>query len=297
MSVVTIGGGSSERIERVHVDGLGYKTASGKAWHGYSMTGFRDYQRFLVGEDIRPLLAQARDLGANMRRVFGMWGYGFVTPDNFGPFKPQNFPDYYRRLPEFCALLAEYGLWLEFTVFADTSDVMPNQAEQLDHFNTVCATLRLSENTFVELVNENDQHGNGVNIGAFRKPDGLAACSGSNGSGSNPTLPLWDYSNLHAERRPDRMGITTSTVYYAINGYKGENGEPDWNGTKQATNNDEPGRTLDPFTAYQMGVGSRYGAWVASHTPNGTQSVLLDPTQAECTRQMFRGARGLDFSA
>ncbi len=287
-------GASSQRVQRVYVDGLGYKTADGKTWHGFSMTGFRDYQRFLAGEDIRPLLQQAKELGANMRRVFGMYGLDFQTNDGSGAFKPQDHADYYDRIPAFLALYAEYGLWCEFTVFADTAFVMPNQGEQVAHFNHVCDKLRECPNSFVELVNENNQHGNGVNIGAFAKPSGIAACSGSNGEGGNPTQPFWDYSNLHSERRQERLGLTTSTVYFAIFGYS--EGADSWPGTHQATNNDEPGRTVDRYTAWQMGTGSRYGGWMLSHTSAGTQSVLLPPDQAESTRQAFAGARGDDFS-
>lgn len=281
------------RPRRVHVDGMGYRDDLGQPWRGYSVDSFRAFQRYLSGQNIEPLFAQARSVGANMIRVFGMWGLDFQTPDNFGPFSPQSYPDYYAYIPGFCEVSANYGLSVEFTVFADTAFVMPNEAEQVQHFTRVCEALRQSPGTFVELVNENDAHGNRVRIEAFTKPDGIAACSGSNGAGSNPTVPLWDYSNLHAERREGRMGITTSTVYYAIHGYQGENGAPDWPGTHQATNNDEPGKPQDAATAYEMGTGSRYGGWITYHSTSGTQSLPLNDSEQEFARQMFRGARGL----
>lgn len=293
--------GSSKIIgtPRIHVDGLVYRTDKGQLWRGFSMTGFRDYQKFLTdGPDaVRPLFQQAKDLGANMRRTFGMWGLDFQTNDGFGPFLPQRYGDrFYDAYPDFLALRADYGLYDEFCVFADTAYVMPDPDEQKRHYDRIGSKAAQRSNSFIELVNENDQHGNRVDIASFAPIPGVPCCSGSNGEGKNPTVPFWDYSNLHAERREDRMGITTSSVYYAQFGYKGENGEPDWPGTHQVTNNDEPGRTNDGYTGWQMGVGSQYGGWITSHTKSGTQSVLLNPDEAESTRQMFRGAQGLPFN-
>jgi hypothetical protein len=74
-------------VPSIRIEGQRFVTADGGTWVWGMMTGFCDYARFLRGEDISPALAEARDLGANGRRVFGMmW--------NITRFIPQEHPRY-----------------------------------------------------------------------------------------------------------------------------------------------------------------------------------------------------------
>ncbi len=67
------------------------------------VSAFMHYERFLNGEDIRPLLQQVQQLGSNTIRVFGMAHY---IPVNAGrrPFRPADYGDtYFSSQAEFLA--------------------------------------------------------------------------------------------------------------------------------------------------------------------------------------------------
>lgn len=284
-------------IERLHVEGEKFVTASGKPYVWAHVTLMRAYQRFLNGEDLRPVFQQALELGANGIRVLGMFGWD----DGNGPLIPQQHGEtYYSSIGAFAELTAEYGFQIQWVVFADTRLVMGNQQEQLKHFNRVVETVRPHANINIELVNENNSNQNGIDIAAFPRPQGICSSAGSNGAGSNPPGPYWDYSDLHAERREDRIALTTTTVWFAINGYS--EGNDSFPGTKRATVNSEPygfdevndpgRRTNDPAIAYLMGVGCKYGAGGTAHSTDGIQAVLLRPLQVECVKQFLAGLQG-----
>jgi hypothetical protein len=285
---------SGGRLPRLHAEDWAFKDEAGHRWVWCGFSLFRAYQRFLAGEDLGDVLRQARDLGANVVRVLGM----FHWSDGNGPLHPQDHPHYYDALPAFLDLCAHFDLYVEFCVFADTGHIM-NEPDQQTHFQKVCDALRPCTNAFLELVNENDAHENHVNIASFPKPDGITSCSGSNGGGSNPPGPYWDYSALHAERRDDRTALTTTTVWFAIHGYS--EGADSFAGTQRTTINDEPygfaeenepgRRTNDPSIAYLMGVGCAYGGGGTAHCTDGIQAVVLRPIQAECARRFLAGVK------
>jgi len=285
--------------EQLHVDGLGFVTQSGASWTMAFLSAFRHYERFLRGEDITPLLAEAVALGANGGRVFGAFDYG--SPQNQRLY-PREHPDYYDRLEEFCGLFAAHGLWLQFTVFADTRRSVPTPQAQRVHWSLVCDALRRCPNVLLERVNENNQHDNWVDAD-LPKPSGLCSSFGSNGGGNDPPGPFWDYADLHSERRGD-FALSTTTVNFTVKGYHGENGAPSFAGTHRATVVSEPPgiadanvngrRTADPRICFQMGVGcATWGAGGTAHTECGVMSVLHTDIQAECARQFFAGVRSI----
>ncbi|MGH7177888.1 MAG: fascin domain-containing protein [Tepidisphaeraceae bacterium] len=284
--VVTILEGAS--LPRLHVDGLTFRDDGGSPFVWAMTDGWRDYDRYLRGQDIRPVLAESRELGGNGRHVLGMNDW----PEHL---HPQDHPDYYDRLPAFADLLAEYGQYLQLCVFADTKLVMPDPSQQQVHFRRVCDALRPKSNAVIKLVNENDQHDNGINIGSFAKPDGLLASSGSNGTGNDPPQPFWDYADLGSERRGD-FALSTTTLHYAIHGYG-----TSYPGTHRATVCSEPPgfdevmipgrRTNDPAIAYLLGLGCRWGAGGTAHSSDGLQSNPLRPVTKQCVREFLRGVK------
>ena len=277
---------------RLHVEGLGFVTEDGSPWTWAMVTGFRDYERFLRGEDITPLLQETRDAGGNGRRVFGAFDFGSPEAQRL---YPREHPDYFARLPEFFALHAQFGLYVQFVAFADTQRSVPGGPQQRDHWAALCDTLRPISNVLLERVNEADSHENRLDTD-LPKPDGITASSGSNGAGADPPAPFWDYADLHSERRGD-FALSTTTVHFSINGY----GTP-FPGTHRATvvseppgfaDTLEPGRrTNDPRIAYLMGLGCRWGAGGTAHSDAGVQSVLLTPIQRACVEQFLKGVRG-----
>jgi hypothetical protein len=279
---------------RVHVDGLGFVTDDGQPFTMAFVSSFRLYERFLRGEDITPILQETKDVGANGVRVFGAFDFG--SPD-VQRLYPSEHPDYYDRLGPFFALLASFGLYAQFTVFADTQRTVPSLGYQRDHWGFVCAALQGVPNVLLERVNEADAHENRVDADV-RKPDGICASFGSNGAGNNPPAPFWDYADLHSERPGDlpKLVQSTTTLAFAIHGFTG------FSGTQRATVASEPigfadgaiagKRVADPAVAYLLGLGCRWGAGGTAHSDCGVQSVRLSPVQRACVEAFLRGVNG-----
>jgi hypothetical protein len=276
------------------VVGEDFWTVEGEPWTMAFVSSFRLFERFLRGEDVAPLLQEAREVGANGVRVFGAFDFGSPAVQRLYPL--EHGPAYYDLLPAFFELLGGYGLYAQFTVFADTARSVPGVVQQQAHFLDVCEVLRDVPNVLLERVNENDAHENRVEA-PLPKPVGICSSFGSNGAGNDPPGPFWDYADLHAERRGD-FALSTTTVHFAINGYGSA-----FPGTRRATVNSEPPgfadmtqpgrRTSDPRVAYRMGLGCRWGAGGTAHSDCGVQSVLLSPTQRACVEQFLRGSAGL----
>jgi hypothetical protein len=280
------------KTPRLHVEGLNFVTETGEPWTMAFVSSFRLYERFLNGEDITPLLHEARDVGANGVRVFGAFDFG--SPD-VQRLYPRERYDYYDVLSHFFRTLSAGGLYAQFTVFADTQRSVPGIFAQISHWTALCSVLKDISNALLERVNEQDSHANWIDA-TFDKPDGICASFGSNGQGADPPQPFWDYCDLHSERRGD-FALSTTTVHYSIHGYGGP-----FPGTHRATVVSEPPgfadtlqpgrRTNDPAIAYRMGLGCRWGAGGTAHSDCGVQSILLSPIQRACVEEFLRGVKG-----
>lgn len=286
--------GAAGDVRPIHVDGLNFKDDLGNAWVWAMMDGFRDLDRLLQNEDINPQLAETVELGANGKRCLGM-------ADSFMHLWPQEHgAAYYDGLSMLFDLYASHGLYGQFCCFADTRIIMPDRGEQIEHFVEVRRRLAGRANAFGQLVNENDANQNGVDIASFPRPnDGICWSSGSNGGGSDPPRPFWDYSDLGSERHGD-CALSTTTVWFAIHGYQGENGAPNWPGTQRATVVSEPpgfdevtsgNRISDPHIAYLNGLGTQWGNGGTFHSSDGVQSALLRPNTKACALEFVRGMR------
>jgi hypothetical protein len=278
----------------VHVEGLKFVTERGEQWWMAFVSSFRLYERYLRGEDIQPVLRETVDVGGNGLRVFGAFDFG--SPQNQRLY-PAEHPDYYTRLPDFYALVQSYGLYLQFTAFADTQRSVPGRDAQVNHWEAICEQTRDSPNVLLERVNEANAHENRVDA-ELLKPEGICSSFGSNGAGSDPPGPFWDYADLHSERPAElpKLLQSTTTLAFAVHGYTG------FSGTQRATvvsepigfaDTDQPGRRVaNPEVAYLLGLGCRWGAGGTAHSDNGVQSILLSPTQRVCVEQFMRGIWG-----
>lgn len=276
----------------LHVEGERF-ILNGQTWRMAFADSFRAYERFLKqGPDsMRGVLEELRELGANGIRVLGSFDFG--SPDQQRLY-PSEHANYYDQLQPFMSLAGEYGLFVQFCVFADTKRSVPGADNQRSHFSRVCAQLRGVPNLLLQLVNEGNQHENGLEA-EISKPAGLLSSSGSHGTGDDPPQPFWDYCDLGSERRGD-FALSTTTVWFAIKGYG-----TDFPGTKRATVVSEPpgfsdaasgSRTNDPRIAYLLGLGCQWGGGGTAHSDCGIQSILLSPTQKECVQQFINGCRG-----
>jgi hypothetical protein len=182
----------------------------GTPWRWKGWTSFFLYKLYLEGKDIRPLLQEAADAGANVVRVFGMSRYmdgGVIdTPPGYTgrledlpqdpnkQFWPQNYgAAYYDDIEPFFDLCASFGLRVEFVVFADAQAIMPDPFDQQTHLDMVVEILRELPNAFLEVCNE-AHLGNGVDVSQIQPDD--------------PEDLLWATGDYDVERidRPDGHG-------------------------------------------------------------------------------------------
>jgi len=126
----------------------------GEPWFGRGLTMFLLYARWLQGEDNRPELAYAREVGANYLRLFGPvpvppWGEEwrfYSRPD----------PGLFADLPRFLELVGDAGLRCEFVPVCGPW----SQAEALDLLVEVYELCAVDIwNLFVEWTNEPGQSG------------------------------------------------------------------------------------------------------------------------------------------
>ena len=275
----------ADALPRLHVDGLDFREESGKRWTMAGVTAFPVFQRDLDGADIEPFLVAATGDGANCLRVMASYdgGIGRFHPGDYG----NRFDAGVRAFNDKCA---RHGIYVFWTVFADAQNVFPIVNDQRQFFARFCNLVRDKTNVLVELCNENFK--NGVSAPNFDKPAGILSCSGSGGGGMDPTQPFWDWSDLHPERG-DKWQLSTTTLYFAVNGY------PGFPGTRQATvagepigfsQNNEPGRrSNDPAAAYRLGVGCVYGAGGVAHSDSGIRGEIATGVERECIRAFLRG--------
>ena len=240
-------------LPRVVVVGTHFMTEDGKPWTWKGCSDFMLYQRFLAGEDIRPILEQRRALGANLLRVFGMLHF-------IERFYPQEQGGYYESLPTFARLLAEHRLYVEFVAFADQQVIrVPEQA----HFTDCCTQLRGQSNVFIELCNEYPK--NGIDPRHFSKPQGLLASAGS-ALADQPPAVFWDFFGWHGRRDWPKVTSSAEDMWYVIQRQQipGVHDEP--------ARRDRPAQ-YDRYLARQLGASALVlGAGATFHSPEGLRS-------------------------
>lgn len=299
---------TSIKMSRLHIDNWKFVDDQGREVPWAHTSGFRDLDRTLRGQDIRPVLAQSQDEGGTGRRVFAMkWNWAIkvngVWQDGPDHLWPREHNDYFDRVEQLADLYAEYGHYLNLVVFVNARSVMPNINDQLNFWAKMVDLARKHPNMILSLMNEGDAHDNSVDVGRFPQPDGVLASSGSNGAGANPPQPFWKgpwgFSELHPERRGDRPSLGTTTLHFAIHGYS--EGGDSWPGTQWQTvasepygfdEENEPGRrTNEPQVAWLLGLGCTWGSGGTGLSTDGIESVLLRPKQDACMRRFLEGVK------
>lgn len=255
---------------------------NGKPWVWAMMTGFCDYQLYLTGqyELLRAVLQQAKDLGANGRRVLGMMAY--ITQ-----FDPRSFPRYYDNLSGYADLNAQYGQYIHFDIFAD------NQVYNLgvDHYNQVVAQLQGKENVIIGAGNEFQK--NGFNPYTLPQP-GVIASQGSSTSDTAPPMPGWGIRMWHG-RRDAKVFLSADDMWFVGMGVDEEKGQ--YAPVAPAVHDEPMGfaevnipgrRSTDPRLAQSLMLSGRaYGAGATYHSESGIYSRILGPTEVSCGHAFF----------
>lgn len=270
-------------LGRLQPDGVQLRV-NGKPFVWAMMTGFCDYYLWMTNQRalVRQVWAQARDLGANGRRVFGMMFY--ITR-----FDPRAFGDaYFTELRPFAQAAAEYGQRLHFDVFAD------NQEYQLgpEFFQKVCAQLAPVESVVIGAGNEWPK--NGFDPFALPYP-GVLSSQGSTTADAAPPMPGWGIRMWHGRRDYPKVFMAFDDGVYVGRGLN-ESGSP--YAPLAPIVHDEPigfaeidipgRRSTDPVLAQcVMLTGRGYGAGATFHSESGIFSRLLGPTEQACARAFF----------
>lgn len=164
-------------------------------WRG--STDFRLLQLILEGLDIRPILQNRMAAGANLVRVLGMKGNN--TGWELSPYDPRWWSAFHALL----RITREVGIFMEFTVWADTRKLGVPAHDLLQLWHNVIQTLKEQDarHVVVERANEVGHPTQWNPLPQPERPDWFA----SNGSGltdRQPPFPWWSYATYHARREP-----------------------------------------------------------------------------------------------
>jgi len=246
-------------------------------------SAFRLYERLLAGEDIDPVLAQWRDEGFNLLRVW-------LLNTSVGHIVPAEHPDFYARLPELVGRAARFGLYLELTVFTQTQALMPALATQQAHYDqTVTALGPLFY--FLEGGNEVDSHDNAFDDRLrFWKPAGATfdLCRGSNGADAWAVEPVLESVRYHSNdtnewwRRQAHNGMEIADAF-RVPCIANENTRPDRDDVAEHHRDAAAGAAL-------LSAGSCF------HSQSGKNAVVMTGTDLICARAFVAGARSVDLS-
>lgn len=278
---------SAGPLTRLTAHREGFTNAAGQRVVIAGVSAFMHYERFLKGENIRPLLEQARELGANCVRVFGMAHY---IPVNAGraPFKPADYGDrYFDSIPDFCRLASEYSLYVYWSVFPDADLIQPGDKRAF--LNRVVEKLQQAPNTIGELTNEQDAHSfNAVDPTQVDRPAGVAFCSGSYGDIGGPQPHPWDLCDYHQPRRYEPpTHIKDACVVDHPNYLAGSGillGEPDRYGTGGNLNHDQARQSAGACRETALGM--------VYHTMQGRESQIYDDATMAQGRVFFKALIG-----
>lgn len=261
--------GEWETFEVVPLD-----APAGVWWRGLS--DFRLAQAQMAGEAIADRLAERWDLGASLIRVFGM------KANNTGwDLLPQLRADYWGDLRRFFDTVSPTGLTVEWTCFADTRSVMPDQAHQLDFWGKTIETLRpYASFVRLELCNEWNHPTQQINPGVFPRPSGITASHGSGLTDADPVGPRWDYATYHA-RRDGAKGFTNYDPYEFQSLYPQPCPLIPDEGAKPTDYG------FDTAYAGLMGAHARVGWGGTFHWGGGVNSESMDEPTKACARAFF----------
>lgn len=266
----------------IRIQGIDFVDAAGHRLVFNGTDQFLAYRQFLDGADLEPAFAESKSFNFNCWRVFLM---GSKAQNQVMDLKPSD-AGYYEKLLPFAQLLNSRGILLLATVFVDAQDVLPNVAQQQQHWQRMTAFA--STNTLLSLGNE--WHKNGFDPGNFSALSGLVCSRGSDLSDAAPFKPYWNFAEFHPRRDMPTSVMDTVASPVFIHGSGGLAGplfidEPPKFGT-----NGSSAEFVEPFTAYRF---ARHYATECGgacfHNFFGQRGQLMDGQTQACASAWSRG--------
>lgn len=196
------GGGSSHTGEkgRLSIRDLAILREDGSTFPFRGADSFSLFHRFLIGENILPVLLELVSLGCNVIRVFAMYNeHGIGKVNGLGRLRPNDHPNYYAAWHPFLELCATVGMRVEVPLLADAQEM--SIGEQQEHVNLLYNILEGHWNAnFCETCNEPKI--NGVDLDQVAPRKGLVLRASGNYDLEHGKIGyVLDYVTLHTERK------------------------------------------------------------------------------------------------
>ena len=277
-------------LPRLRANKWYFMLENGATFTAIETSDFALYHLYLLGVDIKPILQQRHDLGFNMLRVFGSFN------GSLGHFVPAEHGDeYWTELPKFMDLAATYGFYVEFTVFADTTQWLPNVNDQIGHYNRVRLTLSDKTNVLIEAVNEANQTINKTDsLPLLSMSATLNSSHGSNGTGVWGVDPFWHYTSIHTNAEPEwqrKVGHNCFEIGWLIPAPNG------WKGVCIANENKRPDQDGNLVHFYDAARGAALlSGGACFHSISGRSSVIMDGLDLAAAQQWVAGFRSVDLA-
>lgn len=262
-------------LPELRINGAFFEQDGGIPWTAIQCSDFGLLARYTNGDDISAVLAQRRDCGFNLLRVwtaFDIPGIGVFTSIDFS------------KLPPFVSLCATYGLYVEFCAYTGINNPyhwagLVDAAEQCSPRPLLELVNELDQNT-----NEPDSQGRVFDLSHYYRPTTVLCSHGSNGSEAWPVEPYWDYATFHTNDAYEwwrKVGHNAAEITAAIPVLSNEN-------TRYTD------KAQSPWYAYDAAAGAALlCAGSAFHSTNGKASQLWSGDEEAAARMWASGARSV----
>jgi hypothetical protein len=248
-------------------------------WTVIGTSDFNCYNRWLSGEDITPVLEQRQSLGFNSQRVWTAYRIPLI-----GDCDPHR-PGFYARIPDYMTLVAQYGLYVEWTAFTGPYVYFANQQAMIEHWNSLDDALTGCTNLLdLEAINEYDNAPNaGVPLDRLRRPVGKIASHGSGAQDSKPAEPVWDVAGYRSpgsewQRKVGHNPMSDIADVYHV---------PAWTNEYPRTDFDANPTHWYDGAASSVLLCAGAGTF---HSPSGKDSTLFKDVEFDCARAFVSGA-------
>ena len=158
--------------------------------------------RVAEGHDMRPVLEQRMNAGANTIRTLGMHRLGNL---NWHP----GWPDRDGMVRRTLDLVGDMGLTCIWCVFSGTKEMMPERQQQVEWFEKEQELIRPYAGFVILCLGNEINHSGHQDIDplVFSKPSGIIASRGSYTTDVYPKAPIWDVVFYGARRSPGPLDV------------------------------------------------------------------------------------------
>ncbi|HEX5214569.1 MAG TPA: hypothetical protein VFV98_03850 [Vicinamibacterales bacterium] len=301
---------------KIVTDGVMFRTAAGAPWRWQLVSMFTAARRFSEGEDLSTQIAWTKHVGANGWRVFLQHAFMDWDPPRGVHEKHWITPlDKVRPLAD---LLAQHGLYVEFTILADSQAFGEDRGQrypalnqsfewQRDRVRDVIAAVTDAPNVFLEIANEPPFNG----VDPWKIVDALGLQSKANRPvlmssgdyriiGNEQHFRVLDFIGDHPDRDDDYPSDAARTAHLVNEGWPAEAGRSGFPGRRVPVVADEMQKfgetsrdgedSADPSLDRAEDAGGAFGIGspgATCHTVDGIRSRVPGPNQTRACTAFF----------